>query len=188
MLTVIRVPLHVSVSFISSISTVIFLNNRYLDLSVAFFQTQLYLLALASNFDPSMYRCCRSTCSSSNILWLISEKISSMDSFSISLMKYPNVRYDGVSRSIRYMNRRLTLQLSSSSLREQYPLVMNPKSTVFSILTGSYLKRPVRCSGTFFRYFLQSIPSMNRSNVKTGSNRSKQSERNTGKNPCLGLE
>ena len=32
------------------------------------------------------------------------------------------------------------------------------------------------------------IPSMNRSNVKTGSNKYKQSERNTGKNPCFGLQ
>jgi len=34
-------------------------------------------------------------------------------------MKYPKVLYDGVWWSMRYMNLILTLQLSSSSLREQ---------------------------------------------------------------------
>ena len=89
---------------------------------------------------------------------------------------------------MRYMNLILTLQLSSSSLREQYPLVINPKSTVFNMLTGLYLSRPVVYSGISVRYLFKSIPPINLSNVKTGSSRSKQSERNSGKYPCFELQ
>ena len=54
-------PVYARVLFMSVSSSVIFANRRYLDFSVAFFYTQVYLFAFASNFEPSMYRCCRST-------------------------------------------------------------------------------------------------------------------------------
>lgn len=81
----------------------------------------------------------------------------------------------------------LTLQLSSSFRSEQYPLSANANSTVFSISTGLYLFRPVMYSGTFFKYLLKSIPSMNRSNANTGSDIERKSERNTGICPCRGV-
>ena len=51
------IPVHESSSLISSKSVVILPKRRYLDFSVAFFHTQEYLFAFASNLDPSMYRC-----------------------------------------------------------------------------------------------------------------------------------
>ena len=53
-------PVYASVSFISVSSVVILSNKRYLDFSVAFFQTQVYLFAFASNLEPSIYKCCKS--------------------------------------------------------------------------------------------------------------------------------
>lgn len=58
----------------------------------------------------------------------------------------------------------------------------------FNMLTGLYLSRPVVYSGISVRYLFKSIPPINLSNVKTGSSRSKQSERNSGKYPCFELQ
>ena len=46
------IPVHESFSLISSKSVVILPKRRYLDFSVAFFHTQEYLFAFASNLDP----------------------------------------------------------------------------------------------------------------------------------------
>ena len=51
------IPVHESSSLISAKSVVILPKRRYLEFSVAFFHTQEYLFAFASNLDPSMYRC-----------------------------------------------------------------------------------------------------------------------------------
>ena len=57
-----------------------------------------------------------------------------------------------------------------------------------SKLTGLYLSHPVVYSGISVRYLFKSISLINPSNVKTGSSRSKQSERNSGKYPCFELQ
>ena len=75
---------------------------------------------------------------------------------------------------MRYMNLILTLQLSSSSLREQQLLIINPKSTVFNMLTGLYLSRPVVYSGISVRYLFKSIPPINLSNVPADPNNLKE--------------
>ena len=49
------------------------------------------------------------------------------------------------------------------------------------MLTGLYLRRPVMYSGISARYLFKSIPPINLLNVKTGSSRSKQSEKNRSK-------
>ena len=49
------------------------------------------------------------------------------------------------------------------------------------MLTGLYLRRSVMYSGISVRYLFKSIPPINLSNVKTGSGRSKQSEKNRSK-------
>ena len=72
---------------ISSRRMVIFSNSLYLDFTVAFFQTQLYLFALASNLEPSMYIWFKSTCSNSNMRWFISRKISFIEHAITSFMK-----------------------------------------------------------------------------------------------------
>ena len=85
-----RTPKGARDSLISSSRTVIFLNSLYRLFSVPFFHTKLYLFAFASSFVPSMYRCCRSTCSFLKIHRLIARKISSMLFCNSSRMKYPN--------------------------------------------------------------------------------------------------
>ena len=86
------IPVYWSSRLISWNREVIFSNRRYLDFSVAFFHTQEYLFALASNLEPSIYKCCRSVCSFSKIFWLISQNSFSIESLSISLIKYQKVR------------------------------------------------------------------------------------------------
>ena len=67
-------------------STLIFAYRLYQNFSVAFFQTQLYLLALASNLVPSIYSTSVSMTSRASIYLLISTNISSIGIASLSLI------------------------------------------------------------------------------------------------------
>ena len=82
-------PDRASVSLNSSSSAVIFAYSRYLDFSVPFFHTQLYLFAFASNFEPSIYRCYISTPSFSRICSITARNMFSILSVNSSL--YPQM-------------------------------------------------------------------------------------------------
>lgn len=75
---------------------------------------------------------------SEQMLFLIAEKLVCQGVFCISVTNRVTYFFvfEGRSLSIKYMNRIFTLQLSSSSLSDIYPLVKKPKSTV-SILRNA---------------------------------------------------
>ena len=128
------IPVHSSSLLISSKSVVILSNRRYLDFSVDFFHTQEYLFAFASNLEPSMYRCWRSTCSVSKIFlfgfmangYISLRELEDQCKVNLRFMylmdhQTPSYRTFGyfinevLADSMRYMKRRLTLHWSSNS-------------------------------------------------------------------------
>ena len=75
------------------------------------------------------------------------------------------------------MYRIFVLHRSSNSLRDAYPVSINPNKTVFSMLTRLYPGLPSLKVGCGFRYFSISISSMILSNANTGSQISRNIEK-----------
>ena len=177
-------------SFIRPNRSVTFVNTLSRFVKHDFFHTHVYLFAFASIFVPSKYTWSRSTFSSSNITWFISQKISAIWPVSSWLINWPNFMKDGpLIPSSNHIYRISVWQDFSNWRNEKYPSSINANNTIFSIFTASYLGRPTLFSFSLLtKYLFRSIRSITSLKLYTGSSISMIRSRSIGILSCFGVQ